>query len=136
MIFDLGEKSVHADEKECIESRLRQELEAAQRTIRTLEGQAAGLRRALQQSNEDRARFKDLATEYRVDRAEANNGAAHMYLDVAKAVETLCAAMSSITPATRAHVEALSADHSRDEATPSASQDLQPDEEGLSAEGP
>ena len=59
-----------------------------------------------------------------------------MYLDIAKAVETLCTAMSSASPATRAHVEALSADHPRAEASPSASQDLQPEDQGLSAEGP
>ena len=111
-------------------------MEEAQRTIRSLEGQAASLRRALQQSNGDRARFKDLAAEYRVERAAANNGAAHLYLDVAKAVETLCTAMSAISPATRAHVEALSADHPRAEASPGPTQDLQPEEDGLSTEGP
>ena len=78
-----------------------------------LEGQVTMLRRALQKSNEERSRFKDLAGEYRVDRAAAHSATAHLYLDVTRAVEVLATAMSAIPEEAKAHVEVISSQDDR-----------------------
>ena len=64
-------------------------------------------------ATKERRRIKDLASEYRVDRAAAHSAMAHLYLDIHKALEVLTTAMSAIPEEARAHVDVISSQDKR-----------------------
>jgi len=63
---------LRADEKENRERELQRDLSAATKRVAAVEGSVDSLRRALHQTIKERGHWKDLAAEYRVDRAGAN----------------------------------------------------------------
>ena len=89
-------------------SSLEWELEVERKKVQQLEEDAASLRTRLRESQSERARLKDLASGYRVERTEAHSATAHLALDVHKALELLTTAASAIPSAARAHVDAIS----------------------------
>ena len=101
--------SAYAEKKAWEKSSLEWELEVERKKISQLEEDATSLRTKLRESKAERARLKDLASSYKVDRATAHSATAHLAIDVHKALELLTTAASAIPDEARAHIDVLNA---------------------------